>query len=284
MLALIAGEGKLPAILVENIADRNKRETGNENLPHIASLEGHTPDHLVPDRVFRIEHLGTLIAELQALGVKEVCFAGAIRRPPIDPGQIDAATMPLVPRMMAAMQKGDDGALREVLGIFEDAGFTIRAANEFASALLPVAAIYSTQKPSELHDKDTTRATDVVATMGALDVGQSCVVHRHQVLAIEGKFGTDWMLVSLRDRPGLATAKLEPDNPDGQGGVLFKAAKPGQDRRIDLPVIGVDTITAAKNAGLDGVVVEEGGVMVLDLAAVTRAADELGLFFQVKAL
>ena len=271
MLALIAGEGKLPAVLVENIADQNKRDHGDENLPFIASLEGYLPDYLVPDRVFRIEHLGTLIDEFRALGVKEVCFAGSIARPAIDPSKIDPATMPLVPRMMAALQKGDDGALREVIAIFEDAGMTIRAANEFASALLPVQAVYTTRRPDPQNESDATRGVAILETLGALDIGQSCVVCRQQALAIEGQFGTDWMLASLQARP------------DGKGGVFYKAAKPGQDRRIDLPVVGVDTIVGAQKAGLDGVVVEEDGVMVLDLAAVTRTADELGLFFWVRA-
>ncbi|NNE79502.1 MAG: LpxI family protein [Silicimonas sp.] len=260
MLALIAGEGKLPAVLVENLPD----------LPHIASLQGHDPDHLVPDRRFRIEELGTLLAEFQALGITEVCFAGSIARPRIDTSRIDAATEPLVPRIKVALEKGDDGALREVLSIFEEAGMTIRAAHEFAAALLPVHGVFTTRKPSSQNEKDAARAADVLARTGILDIGQSCVVHHGQVLAIEGQFGTDWMLASLENRP------------DGRGGVFYKAAKPGQDRRIDLPTIGVDTVARAAKAGLDGLVLEEDGVMVLDLAAVERAADECGLFLWVR--
>lgn len=284
MLALIAGEGRLPAVLLENIADRNKRDSGEENLPFIAALEGHLPDGIVPDRVFRIEHLGTLLDEFRALGVREVCFAGRVARPAIDPGAIDAATMPLVPRMMGALQKGDDGALREVLAIFEDAGLTIRGAHEYAAALLPVEGTYSARSAQDAHKADAVRAAEVMAGIGPLDVGQSCVVQRRQVLAIEGKFGTDWMLASLQHRPGSRSDDdvAGADDPDARGGVFYKAAKPGQDRRIDLPVVGVDTIVGAKKARLDGVVVEENGVMVLDLAAVARAADELGLFFWVR--
>ena len=70
--------------------------------------------------------------------------------------------------------------------------------------------------------------------------------------------------------------------PDGQGGVFYKAAKPGQDRRVDLPVIGASTLEAAHKAGLEGVIIEAGGVMVRELEAVCRLADELGLFFQVR--
>lgn len=260
MLALIAGRGKLPAVLVDNLAD----------LPHIAALEGNLPEFLVPDRIFRIEELGTLLEEFRALGVTDVCFAGAIHRPGVDPTRIDAATMPLVPRMMTALGKGDDGALREVLAIFTEAGFAIRSPDELAPALLPAEAVLTARHPEPQHERDIERAAQVLRHLGPLDIGQSCVVHKGQVLAIEGCFGTDWMLESLLHRP------------DGSGGVFYKAPKPGQDRRIDLPLVGVDTVVRAKKAGLDGVVVEENGVMVLDMAAVRRAADELRLFFWVR--
>ena len=260
MLALIAGRGTLPAVLAGKL----------DRLPFVAALEGFEPEILTPDRRFRIEHLGSFLDELSALGVTEVCFAGSVARPEIDPAAIDAATLPLVPRIAAALQKGDDGALRELLAIFEDAGFRIRAASELAPALLPDAAVCTERRPGSEHEADVLRAAGVLEALGPLDIGQACVVHRRQVLAIEGKFGTDWMLDGLRQRP------------DGGGGILYKAAKPGQERRIDLPVVGVDTIAAAKKAGLDGVAVEENGVMVLDLAAVKGAADELGLFFWVR--
>jgi DUF1009 family protein len=262
MLALIAGRGKLPAVLVDCI----------KKLPFIASLEGFAPDLLVPDRTFRLEHLGTLISELKALGVTEVCFVGAMSRPIIDPAQIDDATRPLVPRMMAALQAGDDGALRIVLEIFEEAGLTIKAADDIAPALLPRSGVFTTRQIDEDDRVDAKRAEEILTGLGSLDIGQSCVVHRGQALAIEGCFGTDWMLQSLVNRP------------DGQGGLFYKSKKPGQDRRIDLPVIGVDTVAGAAKAGLEGIVIETDGVMVLDLAAVVRAADEVGIFLWVRDL
>lgn len=260
MLALIAGQGKLPSVLVDALPE----------IPYIVSLDGFDPDILVPDRRFRIEHLGSVIAEMQALGINEICLAGSIARPPIDPGRIDAATLPLVPRMMQALQKGDDGALREVLAIFEDAGFTIRAADELSASLLPAPGVFTSRRTEDYHKSDAIRGAEVVAAMGAADIGQACVIKAGQAIAVEGTFGTQHMLECLRNRP------------DGTGGILFKAKKPHQDRRVDLPVIGVDTVEQCANAGLDGIVVEADGVMVLDLAAVTRAADELGLFLWVR--
>ncbi|MEQ9038663.1 MAG: UDP-2,3-diacylglucosamine diphosphatase LpxI [Silicimonas sp.] len=260
MLALVAGKGRLPGILVEALSER----------PHVASLEGADPDGLVPDQRFRIEQLGTFLESLTARGVTEVCFAGAISRPALDPSKVDAATMPLVPRMMAALHAGDDGALRAVIAIFEEGGFRIAAADDLLPSLLPKPGFASARRAQENHVADAERAAAVIAGLGSLDIGQSCAVKAGQVLAVEGIFGTDWMLESLKNRP------------DGAGGVFFKARKPDQDRRIDLPTIGVGTVTGVAKAGLEGIVVEAGGVMVLDQDAVERAADEAGIFLWVR--
>ncbi|PJE31681.1 hypothetical protein CVM52_26020, partial [Pseudooceanicola lipolyticus] len=99
---------------------------------------------------------------------------------------------------------------------------------------------------------------------------QGCVVLNRQALAIESAYGTDWMLASLTARP------------DTAGGVLVKMPKDGQDRRVDLPTIGVTTVEAAAQARLDGITIEAGGVLVLDRDAVRAACDRLGLFLWVR--
>ncbi len=260
MLALIAGQGALPGEIVSAMAER----------PHIASLAGFAPESVTPDEQFRLEHLGTFLGGLAARGVTEVCFAGAVRRPPIDQSAIDAATMPLVPRIAAAMGQGDDAILRTIIEVFEEAGLTVRGAHELAPSLLPDAGALAGAAP-EGAAAEITRAREVLTAMGVADTGQACVVHRGQVLALEGLFGTDWMLASLTARP------------DGRGGLLYKAPKPGQDRRVDLPTIGPATLDGAAAAGLDGVVIEAGGVLVLDRVKTVAAARRHGLFLLVEA-
>ena len=78
----------------------------------------------------------------------------------------------------------------------------------------------------------------------------------------------------------LATLEHRPDNTTG--GTYYKAPKPGQDRRIDLPAIGPDTVHAAADAGLYGIAIEAGGVMILDRAKCVELADKLGLFLWVR--
>ncbi|WP_164658739.1 LpxI family protein [Tropicibacter sp. Alg240-R139] len=260
MLALIAGSGDLPLELVGRLADR----------PVICALDGFGPDKLEVDLLFRLETLGSLLMTLKEQGVTRICMAGSVGRPAVDPARIDAATLPLVPILQQALVSGDDGALRAVIGIFEQAGLEVLAAHDLAPDLLPQVGVLTDASPSEGEKMDADRGVGVVRAMAATDIGQACVVLKGQALAIEGSYGTDWMLQSLTQRP------------DAGGGVMIKLPKPGQDRRVDLPTIGPDTVTAAVAAGLSGIVIEKGGVLVLDRDAVVAECNRLGLFLWVR--
>lgn len=260
MLALIAGTGALPGELVARLPAP----------PLVCALEGNMPDNLPVDVTFSLETLGALLATLRDKGVRELCMAGAVGRPAPKPQDKTSDADPLERVVEDALQGGDDRALRAAIGIFEQAGLTVRAAHEIAPDLLPPVGCATRQQPSVAAPTEARRAADVVAAMAAADVGQACAVAGHRVLCIEGAFGTDWMLQSLTRRP------------DGAGGILFKAPKPGQDRRVDLPVIGPATIAAAHAGGLDGVVIEAGGVMILDREAVLAECDASGLFLWVR--
>jgi UDP-2,3-diacylglucosamine hydrolase len=259
-LALIAGAGALPGALVAALAER----------PLICALDGFAPAGLTADIPFRLERLALLLRELQARGVREVAFAGAVRRPRLDPALFDPATAQMVPRLLAAMAQGDDGALREAMAIFQEAGFALRGVGEIAPGLIPHAGVYA-GSVTEGVTRDADRAQAIVAALGAVDVGQGCVVAQGQCLAVEVLAGTDAMLASLQH-----LGDLRPDPARG-GGVFYKAAKLGQDRRIDLPTIGPDTVAHAARAGLAAIVWRAGDVICLDLPAMTQAAQAAGL-------
>lgn len=299
-LALIAGEGRLPEVLVARL--------DAENIPfRYCEMEGHpSSDRARKERPitrFRIEKLGSFIEELKGFGVSEICLVGHVARPALDPSLIDSATMPLVPRMMAALQAGDDAALRLVLGFFEEAGIAVKGAQEFAQELLVGTGVLSQRQPDEGHLKDAARGVKIIGAMAQADVGQACIVKNGQALAIEAMGGTDRMMRSLMVPPrGLGGALLENDSkwddpigmaadwltgsgasareimfvrdPDlPQGGLLVKATKPGQDRRVDMPTIGPDTIVTAAMIGLEGIVIEAGGVFLIDQPGCIDLAD-----------
>ena len=295
MLALISGRGALPSAVA----------AAQKVPPLICAMEGFEPDGLKPDLTFRLETLGTLLVKLTEQGVTEVCLCGVITRPEVDPNKLDIETLPLVPKFMEALQKGDDGALRAVMKIFEEKGFAVLAAQELLPELTRPKGIPTLVKPEACHEMDALVGESVLAEMGKADLGQACVIRQGEVLAREQLAGTDAMLTAFAEHysPNLSGQESfdwlsEPasriaDAINGwiegsseakvsTGAVLFKAPKPGQDRRADLPTIGPKTAMMAAEAGLDGIIIEAEGVIVLQEELVLRILDTMGMFLWVR--
>jgi DUF1009 family protein len=233
-LALIAGAGALPAALVQALPTR----------PFIAAMDGFPPDGLPPDLTFRIERLYPFFNALQDAGVTEIAFAGAVRRPRLDPALFDQQTAQIVPRLMHTLAQGDDATLREVIALFEEEGFTITGAAEIAPSLTPPEGLYAgALTPRD--QQDATRAAAIAEALGRVDVGQGCVVAQGICLATETIAGTD--------------------------------------RRIDLPTLGPATVEAAAAAGLAGIAWEAGATITLDLPAMQETAAQHGLYLWSRA-
>jgi hypothetical protein len=261
-VGLIAGAGVLPAALAAVLAER----------PFIAALDGFPPAGLTPDLTFRIERLYPFFNALHDAGVTQVVFAGAVRRPRLDPALFDPATAQIVPRLMHTLAQGDDATLREVIALFEEEGFEITGAAQIAPALVPAEGLHAGVLTAR-DQQDATRAAAIAEALGRVDVGQGCVVRQGLCLATEAIAGTDAMLAQVAALP---ESLLPP--PQAGRGLLYKAPKPLQDRRIDLPALGPATVEAAARAGLGGIAWEAGGVLCLDLPAMQALAAEHGLF------
>lgn len=261
-IALIAGEGSLAPAIAAAL-----------DAPLVYAL-----DHLKPQVAalpFRLERLIPFLDELADQGVTQVVFAGAIRRPKIEPELFDARTMTIVPRILMGMQSGDDAALRAVLDVFEESGIAIRSVDEILPDLVPTEGIL-TGTPSPRDQKDAARAAEIVAGLGALDIGQGAVVAQGLCLAVEALPGTQAMLEFAGLHAGLKA--------DPKAGILYKAPKPGQDRRIDLPTIGPETVSQAAAAGLSGIVWQAGSVILLDRAEAIRRAESAGVFLWARGV
>jgi DUF1009 family protein len=261
-LALIAGAGALPAALVGAVPTR----------PFIAALEGFLPVGLTPDLSFRIERLYPFFAALHDAGITRVAFAGAVRRPRLDPSLFDATTAQIVPRLMQSLAQGDDATLREVIALFEEEGFEITGAGEIAPSLVPPEGLYAGSLTTR-DQQDATRAAAIAEALGRVDVGQGCVVAQGICLATETIAGTDAMLAQVA-----ALGAEHRPSPQAGRGLLYKAPKPLQDRRIDLPTLGPATVEAAACAGLGGIAWEAGATLTLDLPAMQDLATRHGLF------
>ncbi|MDO5528625.1 MAG: UDP-2,3-diacylglucosamine diphosphatase LpxI [Paracoccus sp. (in: a-proteobacteria)] len=255
--AIIAGSGALAPELARRL----------EN-PLIAAPEGAAPEGLAAME-FRLERLVPFLDHLSDQGVSEVVFAGAVRRPRLDPEAFDSRTAMLVPRMIAAMGQGDDAALRVLLEIFEEHGLEIRAVQDIAPDLVPSEGVLC-GAPSDADRRDAARAAEILRGAGKLDLGQGAVVAGGLCMALETLPGTEAMLDFAARHAAL--------RPGPARGVFYKAPKPGQDLRVDLPTLGPDSVDQAARAGLAGIAFQAGGVLLLDRDEAIRRANAQGMF------
>lgn len=267
-LGLIAGGGRLPITLAEHC-----RDTGRPY--YVVRLRGFAEPELDahPGAEAGIAEIGKVFDLLRRADCAAVCMAGMVKRPDFSALKPDLRGIRLLPGAVTAARRGDDQLLRYLLGEFEKEGFAIEGADQvFGDITLGTGPVGSLEASAE-HEADIALAVRVAEAMGALDIGQAVAVAGGVVLAVEAQEGTDAMLARCAELPPAIRGA-----PGARLGVLVKWPKPIQDRRIDLPVIGVRTVEGASAAGLAGIVGQAGGALVIEPRAVAAAADRLGLF------
>lgn len=200
-------------------------------------------------------------------------FAGSLKRPDFSALKLDLKGVQSLPKILAAAKKGDDALLRAVMDVFAEAGFHIVGADDVLNDLLVQAGPLGAMSPGVDHWPDIRRAAEVAKISGSLEIGQGAVSCASLILAVEAQEGTDCMLARVAELPVEIRGM-----PEARRGVLVKRPKPQQERRIDLPTIGVTTVRGAAKAGLAGIAVEAGAALVVDRENVANAANELGIF------
>jgi DUF1009 family protein len=267
-LGIIAGGGDLPLAIAESVRDH-----GGEVF--IIALAG-AADAWVeswPHEWASLGEVGKVLKALRGARATDVVLAGKLGRPKFHEVRLDAKGVLVAPRIIAAARKGDDALLRSILELMEREGFRPVGSAEAAPGLLAPVGVIGANKPSKDAQEDIATAFQIVRTMGSLDIGQAAVVCDGLALAVEAAEGTDAMIARVGTLPDRIRG-----TPADRRGVLVKAPKPTQDRRADLPVIGVQTVLNAAAVGLSGIAVEAGGALILRKRAVIAEADALGLF------
>lgn len=267
-LGIISGGGDLPRAIAESA-----NESGRKVF--IVALRGSAEDWVArfPHEWVALGETSKAFSALRGAGCADVLLAGQVERPKFSDIRLDAKSVLLAPRVMAAALKGDDALLRSLVDLFESEGFRAVSAAEAAPGLLALAGPAGRIKPSAENKSDIELGLKVVRALGALDVGQAAIVCNGLTLCVEAAEGTDAMIARVDRLPEHIRG-----TPVKRRGVLVKAPKPIQDRKTDLPVVGVRTIANAATAGLAGVAVEAGGALIVDRGAVVAAADSAGLF------
>ncbi len=271
-VAIIAGSGTLP-LHVAASAER----AGHKVFVALLAGSADAADYAAFDhQTFGLGQFGALSKALTSRGILDAAFIGAVVRPGITDIRPDMGLIRHWQTITAAFRKGDDGLLSAVVDILEAHGVRVVSALDLAPDLSianpgPVGA----RQPEGAARGEIDLGLELIAALSPFDVGQCVVVSDGRPVAIEGAEGTDAMLARVAEMRRNGRLKRETG-----GGVLIKAPKRGQNMRIDIPTIGPETVRRAAEAGLQGIAITVGEVIVADRQETIAMADASGLFIE----
>jgi DUF1009 family protein len=266
-LAIVCGAGSLPFAVADAARQRGRDVVlfplrGSADAERMAGY----PHHWVA-----VSQVGTVCRLARRAGCRDLVFIGSVVRPAFRDLWPDAHTLPLLLRFIRLFRGGDSRLLSGIASVFEEQGFRVLGAHDVAPQILMPEGPLGRYQPSAADQDDIAQGLAFLRATGPFDVGQAVVVARRRVLAVEAAEGTDHMLARLAElRAGGRIRAV--------GGVLVKAPTPGQDRRMDLPTIGPQTIEGAARAGLVGVAVIAGSTIVAEGERIAALADDAKCF------
>ena len=261
-LGMIAGSGMMPVEIIKYCNEKGI-DIFVVGLDPFASEE-QLKD--APHSFAKIGEAGKIMKAFKNNNVHDIVLAGGIKRPSFKEMIPDWEGVKIITKL-AVKKMSDDNLFRAVMDEIENRGFKVVGIEEVVPEMLFFEGIYGKIKPSDEDMDDINRGITVAKALGAVDVGQAVVVQEGMVLAVEAIEGTDMMLSRA------ATVKKK-----GKSPIMVKVLKPGQDMRVDLPAIGLQTIEQLKKYGIGGIAVEAGGILMIEREAVVKMADEEGIF------
>jgi hypothetical protein len=271
-IGIIAGGGNLPLHLIHAC-----QNDGAEF--YVIRLKGYADEQLeaYPGEECGIAEIGKLIRVLKAHNCDAIVMAGVVKRPNFAQLKPDWRGAALLPKAVSAARKGDGAILDVMVETFEAEGFLVVGAEEVAQSIFAKAGALGSVSPTEEDFTDIKKAASIVNALGPFDIGQAVVVRNGLVLAVEAAEGTDLMLQRCADLPEEIKG-FEPGEEASKRGVVLKRPKPGQELRVDLPTIGIETLRRAAAAGLQGIAVEAENSLVLDRDSLITEANQSGMF------
>lgn len=243
---------------------------GNGRDVFVVGIEGETDPSLIADYDHAWVKLGTVgrtIKLLHEASVDDIVMIGAVNRPSLSDLKPDLRGMQLLAKLGLKAAIGDDRLLSTVVRELEGEGFRVVGADEIIKPMLAPKGLMTRATPNERARLDIELGFKLAMQIGELDIGQAVIMQERRVLGVEAIEGTDALV-----------ARVAALKPEGQGGVLIKVKKPGQDRRADLPTVGDRTVAGAIAAGLEGIAVHAGHCLLVNRPLMVEKADEAGLF------
>ena len=261
-LALIAGGNKLPELVAESCRRQNKEI-------FIAALKGFADSKWVeqyPHVWLKLGQMGKLFKVLKENDCREIVMAGTVARPAWSQIRPDWQGLKLL-LQLKRQARGDDALLRFFARVFEDRGYRLIGADALLPESLMPSGAMTRAKPDDDDNKNIAYALPLLKQWAEADQGQAIAVQQGLILGVEAIEGTDELIKRC------AAYKR-----GGRGPILVKMKKPQQDRRLDLPNIGEETVRQAIASGFAGIAVEAGQALFLNPVQAVTLADKHGLF------
>jgi UDP-2,3-diacylglucosamine hydrolase len=275
-LGLIAGNGKFPFLVLEAAQaqgfDVVVAGIKEETFPEIES-KGAASVHWLS-----LGELSKLIDTFKAEGVTRAVMAGQVKHK-----QIFSAIKPdwrLAKLLLSLGTRNTDSLLGAIAKVLADEGITLESSTALLEPLLAKTGVLTKRAPSELERKNIEYGRTVARRLAEHDIGQTVVIAEAACVAVEAMEGTDATI----ERAGVLMQSLERESGSkrevstlSRALTVVKVAKPKQDMRFDVPVIGVKTIETMARAGASCLAVDAGRCLLLDGEAIIRAADDAGI-------
>jgi DUF1009 family protein len=274
-LGLIAGNGRFPFFLLEAARAHGLRVVvaaiKEETSPEIDTLAASDPEHI---RVhwLSLGELSRLIETFQREGVTRAVMAGQVKHK-----QIFSSIRPdwrLAKLLLNLRTRNTDMLLGAVAKVLEDEGITLLSSTAFLEPMLAPAGTLTARPPDATELADIDYGLRVARGIAGFDLGQTVVIAAGACVAVEAMEGTDATIL----RAGDLFRTLEADASTlARRLTVVKVAKPKQDMRFDVPVVGVPTIEAMRAAGATCLCIEAGRTLLFDRNAMVAAADRAGI-------
>jgi DUF1009 family protein len=262
-LGLIAGNGRFPFLALDAARAMGRNVTVIAIKDEADSaLEAAAHGHGAALHWVSLGQLGKCISLLRDAGVSEAVMAGQVKHVKIFTDFMPDLTLLSVVRRLKG--RNTDALIAAVAEVLREKGIHLLDSTLFLRPLLAGEGVLTRRGPSESEQADFAFGYRMADTIAGLDIGQTIVVKDQAVVAVEAMEGTDETIA----RAGRLA---------GPGSIVVKVAKPNQDMRFDVPVVGVPTIAAMRSAGAVAMTVDAGRTLMLDGEAIIHAADEAGI-------
>ncbi len=273
-LGLIAGNGRFPFLLLDaarahglSVVVAAIKEETDPGMDARAAADPAVHVHWLS-----LGELSRLIETFQAAGVTRAVMAGQVKHT-----QIFSAIRPdwrLAKLLLNLRTRNTDRLLGAIAKVLSDEGIELISSTHYLEPLLAKPGVLTRRAPTEDEQKDIAYGRTVARGLATWDLGQTVVIAAQACVAVEAMEGTD---ATIARAGSLFGALGDPASTLSRSLTVVKVAKPNQDMRFDVPVIGIATIETMARAGATCLALEAGRTLLFDIAAILAAADSAGI-------